>query len=100
MVDIMGDGGDDERQYIEVLETVLEVEHPDERVGHLRDAEAVEVVVEGDGQVAAVDGADPVVEDVHVDVHRRVEAELDEHPAHQHHQLPTQPNRRKTSTQF
>jgi len=68
VVDVVGNGGDNQREYVEVLQHVLQLQHPDERVGHLRHAEAVEVVVERDGQVAAVDGADPVVDDVHVDV--------------------------------
>ena len=64
----MSDGGDHQRKDIKVFEVVLELQHPDERVGHLCHAEAVVVVVERDGQIAAVDGADPVIKDVHVDV--------------------------------
>jgi len=68
MIDIMNDSCDDQYKKIQFLEAVLELHHPDERVGHLCDAEAVREVVERDGQVAAIDGAQPVVEFVHVDV--------------------------------
>ena len=53
---------------VEFLQAVLELEHPDEGVGHLCHAETVEEVVKRDGQIGAVDGTDPVVHDVHVDV--------------------------------
>ena len=82
MVHIVSDSGDQQCENVELLEAVLQLQHPDERVGHLRNAEAVEVVVERNGKIATIDGTDPVVEEVHVDVERRVETEFNEHPAH------------------
>ena len=83
----MSDRRDHQSEEIKIFKAVLQLQHPDERVRHLSHAEAVIEVVERDGQIAAVDGADPVVEDVHVDVQRRVQTKFDEHPSHQYHQL-------------
>jgi len=68
MIHVVTDCGDEQGEDVQVFQAVLELQHPDKGVGHLSHTEAVIVVVERDWQIAAVDGANPVVHDVHVNV--------------------------------
>lgn len=54
---------------------------------HLRDAEAVLEVVEGDAVVVAVDLKQEVLQDVHLDVERRQEVQVGEHHLEEHQHL-------------
>jgi len=68
MVHVVNDCGDEQCEEVQIFKVVLQLQHPDEGVGHLSDAKAVIVVVEWHWQIAAVYGADPVVKDIHIDV--------------------------------